>query len=185
MYRFVFAGSLAIIVGLSIFFNSPYHDGIAQQQPPNQQPIAPEFVGISGTLNTPSSSQSISLSSLHGVVLVHLFRIGCYECQQDMPFVVKMYQKYHGFGLTMIGIQSAQFDYEKDVNNVKQFIGQYGIKFPVLMDNQRMTFQEYGDMGFPRDALVNNGHIVFTNLGSGNEYNREMAIRQALALKNY
>jgi len=168
-------GSVAVILLLGIYFNWPIsQDGRAQSQ------IAPEFVAISGYINTPP----ITLASLHGhVVLLHFWRIGCGECQQDIPYLNYIYQKYHAYGLVIISIHSAQSQDEMSQANVQQYVQQNGIKYPVLMDNQRQTFQEYGDYGTPRDTIVNKaGYITNTHLGTGDNYQREEAIRTAMAL---
>lgn len=178
LYKLILVGSIALIGGLGIYFNWP----VDQQHVLAQ--IAPELAGITGYLN---SAGPITLATLHNkVVLLHFFRLGCEECQKDMPFTDQMYQKYHNFGLNVIGVHSAQFDYEHSTENVKNFLHNYGVKFPVVLDPQKSTFNEYNDMAWPKDVIVGkDGHIVYSHIGSGDDYDRELAIRTALAMRNY
>jgi peroxiredoxin len=172
-------GSLVLIIGLGLFFNWPKPDvdvhAISQ--------IAPDFVNIQGYINTPP----ITLSSLHGqVVMLHFFRIQCPDCQQDVPFLNAMYAKYHPYGLQIVGIHSPEFDYENIQANIQNFINEHGIKYPVLLDGTKATWNLYGDAYWPKDALVSKtGYLIYTHIGAGDNYNREMAIRSALSIRNY
>lgn len=101
-----------------------------------------------------------------------------------MPFVNQMYQKYAPYGLVLLGIHSPEFAYEGDINQVKAAIGQYGIKYPVLIDNQRVTWNEFGDSYWPKDVLIGkDGYIAYSHIGTGDDYNREEAIRVALSMR--
>jgi thiol-disulfide isomerase/thioredoxin len=178
MYRYVGIGTIAIIVALGIWANWPH-----EQTMNAVSSIAPEFTNIAGYINT----QPVSLVSLHGnVVWLHFWRIGCSECQKDIPFINSMFAKYKPYGLHVVSIHSPEFDYEKDQVNVQKAINEDGIKYPVLLDNTRNTWQQYGDQFWPKDVLVGkDGYIVWSHIGADDDYAREMAIRTALAIRNY
>jgi len=175
-YIFIGVGSIVFILATGVYFNWPHEHAQAISQ------LAPEFVRISGYINTPNG-QPVTLAQQHGsVTLLHFFRIGCQECQADMPFINKMFSKYGPYGLKMIGVHSAEFDYEQKQGNVETFVNQYAIKFPVVLDQTQATFKMYNDMAWPKDVIVDrNGYIAYNHIGAGSEYDREMAIRTAMA----
>ena len=176
MYRFIGIGSLAVIIALGVYFNVPNIQTNAISQ------IAPEFVSISGYINTPP----ISLANQHGkAVFLHFWRTSCENCVADIPFLNQMYTKYHNYGLQVISIHAPIYQYEQDKTFVQNFVTQNNIKYPVLLDNSRNTFNLYGDAYYPRDAIVDSkGYIISTHIGAGDNYNREQAIRMALAMRN-
>lgn len=183
MYKYIGIGALAVIIGLGIFFNWP-HDGLATPQIKDVVAnIPPEFSQISGFLNTP---HPFTLASLRGqVVLLDFFRIGCPDCQQETPFVNKLYNIYHPYGLTIVGIHSPELSYEMDQGAVESFIHQYGIKYPVLLDNSKATWNEYGDSYWPLQVLIGkNGYVHYRNFGIGNNADLEQQIRALLAERN-
>lgn len=185
MYRIVAGGAIAIIVFLGIYFNVPHNannqivDGITI----DKKVIAPDLQQISGFINT---SPLYHLVQENGnVVLLHFWRIGCPECQSDAGFINYLYQKYHPFGLVILGIHSPQFDYEKDYNAIKTTAAQWQMKFPILIDNTRATWNAYGDAYWPKDALIGkSGYERFSHIGTGDQDEIENNIRFLLAERN-
>jgi thiol-disulfide isomerase/thioredoxin len=183
MYKYIGIGAIAIILGLGLWFNWP-HDGLATPLTKDiSENIPPEFSQISGYLNTP---HPFTLASLRGqVVLLHFWRIGCPDCQQDVPTLNYLYSKYHPYGLVVVGIHSPQMAYEMDVRAVESAVHQYGIQYPVLLDNTKATWNEYGDSYWPLDVLIGkNGYTQYRHYGIGDSQGLEQAIRTQLAERN-
>ena len=175
MYKYIAVSSLALIIGLGFFFNWPrdvQSNSVAQ--------IAPEFANIQGYINT----HPITLEKQHGyVVFLHFWRYECPECVKDLPFLNYIYQKYYNYGLKVISIHAPQYQEETSQVNVQNFVTQNNIKYPVLLDNTRATWNLYGDSYWPKDTIVDkNGYIVSSHIGTGDNYDREQAIRTALTM---
>lgn len=182
--RIVLGGALFTIIFLTVWFNSPHaRNQIADGITVNLKTPPPDLQQISGFINV---APIYHLSKLKGdVILVHFWRIGCPECQADMGFINYLYTKYHPFGLVILGIHSPQFDYEKDYNAILAAVKQYQIKFPVLIDNTRATWNAYGDAFWPRDALIGkDGNERYTHIGTGDQTEIENNIRFLLAERN-
>lgn len=183
MYKYVGIGALAVIIGLGLWFNWP-HDGQAIPSTRDvSENIPPEFSQISGFLNTP---HPFTLASLRGqVVLLDFFRIGCPDCQQEIPFMNKLYTTYHPYGLQIVGIHSPQEGWEMSQGAVQSAIHQYNIKYPVILDNTKATWNEYGDSYWPLQVLIGkNGYMHYRNFGIGDNTNLENQIRALLAERN-
>src|SRR5437870_7105646 len=104
---------------------------------------APEFTGITGFVNTPAP---IKLADLKGkVVLVHFWTYTCINCIHTIPYLNDWYQKYSNKGLVIVSIHRPEFEFEKNIDNVKAAVQQYQIKYPVLQDNNYGTWNAYGN----------------------------------------
>jgi len=195
-------GVVALIVGFAIYFNNPglnksplgnsngqviTSDGNSKNSISNvklsidksQFRIAPEFKGITSYINT----NGTKLSDLKGkVVLVDFWTYSCINCIRTLPYLVDWNQKYSDKGLVIVGIHSPEFEFEKNIDNVKQAVTRFGIKYPVLLDNDHGTWNAYQNNYWPRKYLVDSeGYIRYDHIGEGGYAETENAIRNLLA----
>ncbi len=184
-------GVVALIVGFAIYFNNPElnksspgnssANSIRNVELPvdkSQLKKAPEFVGITSYIN----SKGTKLSDLKGkVVLVDIWTYSCINCIRTLPYLVDWNQKYSDKGLVIVGVHSPEFEFEKNIDNVKQAVTRFGIKYPVLLDNNRETWNAYQNSYWPRKYLVDSeGYIRYDHIGEGGYRETENAIRQLL-----
>ena len=62
--------------------------------------------------------------------------------------------KYANKGFVITGIQTPEFEFEKNLDSVKEAVKGFGIKYPVIQDNNYGTWNAYGNRYWPRDYLV-------------------------------
>lgn len=75
-----------------------------------------------------------------------------------------------------------EFDYEKDLANLKQAIQRLDIPCPVDQDNDGMTWSAYHNSYWPTAYLIDKrGHIRFIQIGEGNYPHTEAVIQDLLA----
>ncbi len=150
-------------------------DGLAEPYP------APALGGISAWIN----SQALSLNQLKGkVVLIDFWTYSCINCIRTLPYLKDWYKKYHDQGLIIIGVHTPEFDFEKDLSNVKNAVAQDGILYPVGLDNQFVTWRNFKNSYWPAHYLINkNGEVVYTHFGEGAYAETENNIRFLLGLK--
>jgi len=195
-------GVVALIVGFAIYFNSPgvnksslgssngqviTSNGNSENSISNvklsidksQFRKAPEFKGITSYINT----NQTKLSDLKGkVVLVDFWTYSCINCIRTLPYLVDWNQKYSDKGLVIVGVHSPEFEFEKNINNVKQAVTRFGIKYPVLLDNDHETWNAFQNSYWPRKYLVDSdGYIRYDHIGEGGYAETENAIRSLLA----
>ena len=146
----------------------------------NANAAAPEIRGISKWLN---SSGPLTLASLKGkVVLIDFWTYSCINCLRTLPHVEAWYNKYHSSGFEVIGVSTPEFAFEKDPGNVARAIKQYGIPYPVALDNDYKTWNAYNNQYWPAEYLIDaTGKIRRTEFGEGNYPESEQAIRTLLA----
>jgi thiol-disulfide isomerase/thioredoxin len=145
----------------------------------NPQSWAPEITNPSGFLNT----DGIKIHDLIGkkVVLVDFWTYSCINCQRTLPYLNAWYDKYKDKGLEIIGIHTPEFDFEKDRSNVQEAIEKYGIKYPVVQDNDFGTWRAYGNRYWPHKYLIDlTGAIVYDHIGEGGYDETEKQIQELL-----
>ncbi len=147
-----------------------------------QYPAAKELVAPDGFINTPNDSP-ITIRSLigHKVVLLDFWTYSCINCQRTLPYLEAWYAKYKDVGLEIIGVQSPEFNFEKNVDNVQAAVTKFGIQYPVVLDNEMATWNAYGNEYWPEDYLIDiNGLVVDRNIGEGNYAAVEQEIQKLL-----
>jgi len=66
----------------------------------------------------------------------------------------------------IIGVHSPEFDFEKNPDNVKNAVNQYGIHYPVAIDNQFITWQNFANHYWPAHYLIDKkGDVVLSHFG--------------------
>jgi cytochrome c biogenesis protein CcdA/thiol-disulfide isomerase/thioredoxin len=144
---------------------------------------APELASIDGYINTPNG-QPITIAQYtaqHDVVLVDFWTYSCINCQRSIPYVEAWYQKYAQYGLVVIGVSTPEFAFEHVYSNVGNAVKQFGITYPVVLDNEYGTWNAFGSQYWPNDYLIDsNGFVVYNYAGEGDYSGTEAQIRRAL-----
>jgi thiol-disulfide isomerase/thioredoxin len=108
---------------------------------------APKFAGVTGFGNTPAP---IKLAGLRGkVVLVHFWTSTCSNYIHTIPYLNDWYQEYSNKGLVIVGVQTPEFNDEKNTDNVKTAVNNFQIKYPVIPDTQGdIRYSHIGEGGY-------------------------------------
>jgi len=143
---------------------------------------APEFVGIEQWFNTPGD-KPLSLPSLRGrVVLVDFWTYSCINCIRTLPYLTAWDKRYRRDGLTIVGIHTPEFPFEREAGNVETAIHENGIRYPVAQDNEQQTWNAYGNQYWPAEYFIDaRGRVRFVHFGEGSYGEKEHVIRQLLA----
>jgi cytochrome c biogenesis protein CcdA/thiol-disulfide isomerase/thioredoxin len=147
---------------------------------------APEFMETEDWFNTPGN-RPLSLSALRGrVVLVDFWTYTCINCIRTLPYLEAWDAAYRKDGLTIVGVETPEFQFEHEAGNVSNAIGQFGIHYPVVQDNNMGTWNAYGNEYWPADYLIDaHGQVRYTAFGEGDYGQTETAIRALLAEAGY
>jgi len=103
----------------------------------------------------------LRIADLRGkVVIVEMWTFGCINCQNVMPSLKEWHAKYHDQGLVIIGNHFPEFDYEADLNNLKDAVARNEIEYAVTQDNNGDTWRAYKNHYWPALYLIDKqGHI--------------------------
>lgn len=124
------------------------------------------------------------------VVLVDIFGSWCPTCHDAAPALVRLYRKYHGRGLEIVGLAyEVTGDSAVDARQVRRYRDKFGIPFPLLLagindtDAAGATLpQLHGFTSFPttvflgRDGRVRRVHAGFYGPATGAQH--EQMIRE-------
>ncbi len=142
---------------------------------------APDITGIQQWFNT-ENDQPIDLADLKGqVVLIDFWAYSCINCQRSIPHITAWDKAYKDAGLTVIGIHSPEYAFEKEPRNVIAGAANFGIEYPVALDNNLSTWTNYRNRYWPAHYLIDaEGVVRHVKFGEGGYQNTEKLIRELL-----
>jgi thiol-disulfide isomerase/thioredoxin len=138
----------------------------------------PEFEGIGPWIN----SEPLTRETLRGqVVLVDFWTYSCVNCQRTVPFLKAWHQTYRQHGLTIIGVHTPEFEFERSEENVRSEVARLGIEFPVALDNDYRLWNRYRNHYWPAHYFVDtDGNLRAQHFGEGGYGHSEAVIRRLL-----
>ncbi len=138
---------------------------------------APAVAGISPGAPAPgfqlpaSTGGPVALSDLKGkVVLINFWASWCGPCRQEMPILEKIYDKYKGAGVTLLGV-----NVEPKSADAIGFLKTTPVSFPILFDTESKVSTLYEVAGMPSTVIVDRkGNVRYVhrsyNPGDEGEY---------------
>jgi cytochrome c biogenesis protein CcdA/thiol-disulfide isomerase/thioredoxin len=143
---------------------------------------APDFTGTQRWFNTPAGAP-LDLHRLRGrVVLVDFWTYTCINCIRTLPYVRAWDERYRRRGLTVVGVHTPEFPFERNASNVEHAIAQNGIRYAVAQDNDYATWDAWGNQYWPAKYLIDaRGRVRYAHFGEGDYDKTESAIRALLA----
>jgi cytochrome c biogenesis protein CcdA/thiol-disulfide isomerase/thioredoxin len=144
--------------------------------------LAPDFTATQSWFNT-DDGEALTMEGLRGrVVLIDFWTYTCINCIRTLPYLRAWDEEYRDRGLTIVGVHSPEFPFEKDAGNVADAIEQNGIEYPVVQDNELGTFTAFGNQYWPAKYLIDaEGQVRYVHFGEGSYDLTESAIRTLLA----
>jgi cytochrome c biogenesis protein CcdA/thiol-disulfide isomerase/thioredoxin len=143
---------------------------------------APEFVGNEHWFNTPGD-RPLTLRGLRGrVVLVDFWTYTCINCIRTFPYLKAWDARYRKDGLTIVGVHTPEFPFERDAANVEDAIERNDIRYPVAQDNEQQTWNAYANAYWPAEYFIDGrGRVRYVHFGEGEYGEKEKVIRALLA----
>jgi cytochrome c biogenesis protein CcdA/thiol-disulfide isomerase/thioredoxin len=143
---------------------------------------APDFTGVTQWLN----SKPLTLQSLRGrVVLIDFWTYTCINCLRTLPYLKAWDERYRDRGLTIVGVHTPEFGFEKDTANVEDAIKRNDLRYPVAQDNDYGTWDAWGNQYWPAKYLIDTkGQVRYVHFGEGEYDKTEAAIRSLLPDKD-
>ena len=89
------------------------------------------------------------------VVFVNVWATWCPPCKQEVPSMVKLYNKLSAKGLVILAISE-----DNDVSALKKFIQEYNVPFIVLRDTDKKVYNLYKATGVPETHLISKNGII-------------------------
>ncbi len=143
----------------AVFFVAILFCGAAIEAAPTQGKPAPDFA-----LKT-FDNGNVRLSEFRGeVVVVNFWAAWCGPCQQELPRLNDLYQRYQRAGLVLLGI-----NLDDDLGRAHDMAQRLALSFPMLFDPSKEIGRSYALEAMPmtvfidRDGNVRHVHETFRN----------------------
>jgi len=140
---------------------------------------AQRFDGAVEWLNSPP----LDAASLHGkVVLVEFWTFTCINWLRTFPYVRAWAEKYKDQGLVVVGVHTPEFEFEKDLDNVRRAVKEMNVPYPVAVDSNYAIWRAFRNNAWPAVYLVDaRGQVRYRHLGEEEYAQTERMIQQLLA----
>lgn len=152
-----------IFIGAILFFFEHF----------TEAPISVADVQIGGNFNQKKSAigylaPDFSLRNLKGnyqsldsyrgrVVVLNFWATWCAPCRVEMPSFEKLYRRYRSEGVTVLAVTLDKEAGQK----IKSFVEDYGLSFPVLLDEKGEVERLYPSMTIPFTYVIDReGRVV-------------------------
>ena len=114
--------------------------------------LAPRF-----TLGNLKGNQ-VALESFRGrVVILNFWATWCVPCRVEMPAFENLYRRYRSEGLTVLAVS---LDKNSDAK-VRDFVEEYKLSFPILMDTEGKAEKLYPTVSIPFTFVIDQeGRVV-------------------------
>jgi alkyl hydroperoxide reductase subunit AhpC len=99
-----------------------------------------------------------------------------------IPQLRAWHMRYAQEGLTIIGVHTPEFFREKSSAKVMAAADRFGIRYPIVQDNEKHLWTRYGIWAWPTLLLVDKrGIIRYRHIGEDNYAEIEATIQALLA----
>jgi thiol-disulfide isomerase/thioredoxin len=145
-------------------------------------PVEGELPSLGGATRW-LNSQPLTAASLRGkVVLVQFCTYTCINWLRTLPYVRAWAERYGGQGLIVVGVHTPEFQFEKDVDNVRRALKEMGVVYPVALDSDYAIWRAFENQYWPALYFVDaRGRVRHHHFGEGDYEQSERVIRQLLA----
>ncbi|CAN6199237.1 unnamed protein product [Urochloa humidicola] len=115
------------------------------------------------------------------VVLLDFWTYCCINCMHVLPDLEFVERKYKDKPFTVVGVHSAKFDNEKDLDAIRNAVLRYNITHPVVNDGDMYLWRELGVNSWPTFVLIGpNGKVLSQISGEGHRKDLDDVVGAAL-----
>lgn len=110
------------------------------------------------------------------VVVINFFASWCHPCKTEAPALEKVYENYKDKGVLFIGIAIQ----DKEAN-VRGYVKEFGIRFPVGIDSAGNIAEAYKIYGIPKTFIIDkDGRFSYIHMGEITEHDLINEVEKAL-----
>jgi thiol-disulfide isomerase/thioredoxin len=128
------------------------------------------------------NSKPLMPADLRGkVVLVNFWTYTCINWRRQLPYVHAWAEKYKDQGLVVIGVHAPEFEFEKNIANVRWAVQDMKIGYPVAVDNNHAIWRGFKNEAWPALYFIDaQGRVRHHFFGEGSYEQSEMVIQSLL-----
>lgn len=141
-------------------------DGIPQFTFPKPDNLSDIPVGVQKGQRAPDftlltlAGEEVSLSDYRGQpVLINFWYTKCGPCAAEMPEFEQVYQLEKDAGFVILAVNAGE-PFEPNIEDVQPFVDELDLSFPIVLDENGDTVQDYRIFGYPTSYLIDGNGIV-------------------------
>lgn len=139
---------------------------------------APELEGGQWIQGGPVSIRALRDKA---VVLVDFWDYTCVNCIRTLPYVEAWQRRYSRNGLVIVGVHAPEFTFAREGSHVSEAVKQFGLEYPIVLDNEYKIWRAYSNRFWPAKYLVDSkGRLRYYHFGEGSYQESETAIQGLL-----
>lgn len=100
----------------------------------------------------------VALSDFKGQpVIINFWATWCGPCRVEMPHLQAAYENHHQNGLVVLGVNLTERD---DPRAVPDFLAEFGLTFPVVLDHSGQVAELYRVLGQPASVFIDQEGMI-------------------------
>ena len=109
-------------------------------------------------LDAENSASKVTLSDYRGqVVMINFWATWCPPCREEMPAIQAVFEDYKEQGFVVLAVNTTFQDNELEV---KDFVLEYNLSFPILLDISGEVSQQYQLRGLPSTYFIDRKGVI-------------------------
>ncbi|OIO02908.1 hypothetical protein COY52_02240 [Candidatus Desantisbacteria bacterium CG_4_10_14_0_8_um_filter_48_22] len=137
------------------------------------------YVSLKNFCDVDDTKTPPALKKQRAVVILNFFSTICFPCMEEMPALQRIYEKYKDKGLKMFLISIDG----KPEEVLPQFIKDYGVEVPILLDMYQKTLQKYGFESVPHTILIDKNRKILSVSKEDKEIDKKLDEKLSQLLK--
>lgn len=143
--KFLIVAGLAVLGMIAVLRQAPVQANTGVALPPFTQSSPQQWI----------NSAPLTTESLKGkVLLVDFWTFECWNCYRSFPWLNALEAHFADRDFQVIGIHTPEFDHEKEITEVRKKVQAFGLKHPVMIDNDFAYWRAMGNRYWPAYYLV-------------------------------
>jgi len=149
---------------------------------PSGLPVEGRLASFDGAVQWLNSAPLTGEQLRGKVTLVYFWTYSCINCIRTLPYLRAWADKYKDQGLTVVGVHTPEFAFEKSPENVARAVSGFRVGFPVAIDSNYRIWNAFHNSYWPAAYFVDaNGNIRHHQFGEGDYATSERVIQALLA----
>jgi hypothetical protein len=128
------------------------------------------------------NSEPLTAAGLEGkVVAVQFGTYSCINWIRTIPYVRAWASAYRDRGLVVIGVQTPEFAFEREIEGVRRALAAMEVQYPIVLDNEYAIWNAFANRYWPALYIADgDARLQYEHFGEGAYGESEDAIRDLL-----
>ena len=129
-------------------------------------------------------SEPLTAAGLRGkVVAVQFGTYSCINWIRTLPYIRAWARTYRARGLVVVGVQTPEFGFEREIGGVRRALAAMGVDHPVVLDNAYAIWSAFDNRYWPAlYVLDGDGLVRYHHFGEGAYEESERSIQALLGV---